>query len=516
MARGAQPVIRAAPPAAALAVAALVLGPLAALAAAARGPWALAPGDLAAIRFTLLQAAVSAALSCALAIPLARALARRIFRGRRLLVTLLGAPFLLPALVAVAGLLAVFGRSGLFSHAFAALGLPFPEIYGPGGVVLAHVFLNLPLVTRLLLRGWAEIPAERFRLAASLGLPAGSVNRLLEAPMLRERLPGAFAAVFLICLTSFAVALTLGGGPRATTVELAIFQAIRFEGDLGRAALLGLVQVALTLPAALAAQAVAAAAGFGAGLDRPPPPRPEAARPLLRLQDAAVIALGAVFLILPVAAVAAAGAPALAGLSAAVWTAAARSAAVAGAAGLVAMALALAWAAGPRRGGVLRVAGDLPLAASPLVMGTGLFLLVLPHADPATLALPAAALVAALLALPFGLRAVLPARDRAEADFGRLADSLGLAGAARLRLVVLPRIRRGLGLTAGLAAAFAAGDLGVVALFADPGRATLALELQRLMGAYRMQAAAGAALVLLALALGSFALFDRWGRRADP
>ena len=35
--------------------------------------------------------------------------------------------------------------------------------------------------------------------------------------MLREVLPGAFVLVFLLCMTSFAVALTLGGGPRATT-----------------------------------------------------------------------------------------------------------------------------------------------------------------------------------------------------------------------------------------------------------------------------------------------------------
>ena len=42
--------------------------------------------------------------------------------------------------------------------------------------------------------------------------------------------------IFVICLTSFAVALTLGGGPRATTIELAIYQAFRFEFDLARAA----------------------------------------------------------------------------------------------------------------------------------------------------------------------------------------------------------------------------------------------------------------------------------------
>ena len=36
--------------------------------------------------------------------------------------------------------------------------------------------------------------------------------------------------IFVICLSSFAVALTLGGGPRATTLELAIYQAMRDRG----------------------------------------------------------------------------------------------------------------------------------------------------------------------------------------------------------------------------------------------------------------------------------------------
>jgi thiamine transport system permease protein len=56
------------------------------------------------------------------------------------------------------------------------------------------------------------------------------------------------------------------------------------------------------------------------------------------------------------------------------------------------------------------------------------------------------------------------------------------------------------------------GDLGVIALFADSDRATLPLELYRLMGAYRMEDAAGAAVLLLALSLAAFWLLDRGGR----
>ena len=134
----------------------------------------------------------------------------------------MGAPFILPTIVAVLGLVAVFGRSGVANVVLRALGLPEVSPFGAHGVIMAHVFFNLPLAVRLVLQGWLSIPAERFRLAASLGMGAGAVQRALEWPMLRSVLPGAWLLIFALCLTSFAVALALGGGPGATTVELAI------------------------------------------------------------------------------------------------------------------------------------------------------------------------------------------------------------------------------------------------------------------------------------------------------
>ena len=52
----------------------------------------------------------------------------------------------------------------------------------------------------------------------------------------------------------------------------------------------------------------------------------------------------------------------------------------------------------------------------------------------------------------------------------------------------------------------------VVALFAAEKGATLPLVIQRLMGAYRMEAAAGAALLLVAAAFVLFWICDLWGR----
>ena len=58
------------------------------------------------------------------------------------------------------------------------------------------------------------------------------------------------------------------------------------------------------------------------------------------------------------------------------------------------------------------------------------------------------------------------------------------------------------------------GDLGVIALFAGRGQATLPLVVQQLMGAYRMEAAAAAALLLVALSFALFWAFDAGGRHA--
>ena len=179
---------------------------------------------------------------------------------------------------------------------------------------------------------------------------------------------------------------------------------------------------------------------------------------------------------------------------------------------LLALALPLAgWIATRARGGVEAV-GLLGLAASPLMIGTGWFILINPIASPFTLALPVTALVNALMALPFALRILVPRLRDTVQIYGRQAQMLGLTGWPLWRWLILPRLRPQIGFAAGLTGALSMGDLGVIALFADPDSATLPLQMYRLMGAYRMEAAAGAALILLALSLGIFWIFDKGGR----
>lgn len=145
-------------------------------------------------------------------------------------------------------------------------------------------------------------------------------------------------------------------------------------------------------------------------------------------------------------------------------------------------------------------------------MGTGLFILVFPFIDPSSIALPVTMVVNAVMALPFAVRIIAPAVSATESSFGRLADGLGMTGWTRFRLMYLPRIRAPLGYAGGLSAALSMGDLGVITLFARPDDVTLPLQIYRLMGSYRMEQAMGAALLLLALSLALFYLFERGGR----
>ena len=469
-----------------------------------------------AILFTLLQATLSAVLSTLLAIPLARALASRNFPGRGAILSLFGAPFILPVIVAILGLIAIWGRNGLMAKATAALGLSELPFYGLFGILLAHVFFNLPLATRILLQGWLSIPAEHWRLAAQLGMKHSQVARHIERPMLRERLPGIFALVFLLCATSFTVVLALGGGPKATTIELAIYQAIRFEFDLERAAILACIQILLCAGLALLFRTITKDHDTGqslGGLIN----RQDRTSPWLRLLDGVVIALALLFLASPLIAAFTRGAISL-GLhemnKGAILMATLRSILVSLGACTVMLLISLPLAQmSLHLKGKWRRIGELPgfaiLVAPPIALGAGLFVMLHQHVSVDDLALPLASLLNGLQAVPFALILLSPAMARIERDYGRQILHLGMDRRAAIRLVHWPLMRRPLGLSLGIAAALSMGDLGVIALFGSPAEPTLPLYLYQQMGAYRMDQAYGTGLLLTLFAFAVFLLFDK-------
>ncbi len=475
--------------------------------------------DFRIIRFTLVQAFLSALISVIFAVPLARALARFDFKGRQLFITFLGASFILPVIVAVFGILAIWGRSGLFSDTLRVIGQEPMNIYGLTGIILAHVFFNLPLATRLVLQGWLSVPTEHFRLCAQLGMSEKNIAKHIERPILRTALPTALLTIFLLCITSFAVALTLGGGPRATTVELAIYQALRFDFDLPKAALFASFQFMLCTAIALFTLSLSKPTIFSLGLDRPAK-RWDGRGRFHRYTDMSVLTLTGLFLFLPLAAILIKGIGHLPKLPPSVISASVNSLMISLTSATICIGLTLIIASliirlaknTPRMAQVIEGISFLSLVASPFVIGTGLFIIIFPFISPFKLALPITALVNAIMALPFAIRIILPAIQSAETGYGRLADSLGMSQWARFRLAIWPRVKPSAGFAMGLAAALSMGDLGVITLFAHPDSATLPLTMYRLMASYQTEAASAVALLLITISLGLFWLFDKGGR----
>lgn len=455
--------------------------------------------------FTLMQAFLSALISLAFGLLLARALAARRFPGRGLFIRLLIIPQALPAIVVVLALLGLFGESGW-------LGSLVP-VYGLSGILLAHVFFNMPLAARLLLARLEAVPPESLRLAEQLRFGSLDSFRHVEWPVLAPALKSTGGLIFLLCAASFTVVLVLGGGPQATTLEVAIYQSLRMDFDPGFAALLSLAQLALCAAAILFAGRLATAPDVL--------PQTVAAQPWRRtgtgalLADAATLLLAALLLLPPLAILAAAGIMHLS-LSATLASALFNSLLLGSCAALIALLLGwlLAEAAERQRNKWLRAAFTLATLASlimpPAVLATGWFVSLAPHADVGSLAPFLIILLNALMALPFVRTILQPAIAESIERHDRLSASLGLTGIARLRWVELPVLRRPLGLAAIAALLLSLGDLAAITLFGTGEWLTLPALVYRQMGHYQMAEAEGTALVLALITLAlTFLLMPR-------
>jgi thiamine transport system permease protein len=299
---------------------------------------------------------------------------------------------------------------------------------------------------------------------------------------------------------------------------------LRFDVDFARAALLALIQIGL----------MAAVVGLAAPLLQRPPEvaaagrvvdRPDREDGLLRWLDALAILVAAGLVLPPLTSIAWSGRELFARLDPAVGGALATSLAIAvpsAALSLLAAILitrsrvAFAGAGRPRLARLMAVAPLLAIATPPLAFASGLFILARTLGDPSVIAMPTLILVNAMMALPFVHRLVDPPLTLAAERYGRLADSVGMGGLARLRLVEWPLLGSSAGAAFAYAMALSLGDLGVVTLFGSDSLVTLPALLYEKLGAYRVEDAAGVAAILTALVLALFLVAERLWRPDAP
>lgn len=462
------------------------------------------------IVFSGLQAALSTLISLVAGGVIALALARcRDFPGRSLFLALLATTTVLPSIVVVFAIVAVYGRSGMVNHALGLIGIDAGSwLYGLPGILIAHVFLNMPFAARLYLHALDRTPPEHHRVAAELGMTPWAIFRHIDWPRLKIETPGLAALIFLLCFISFAVVLALGGGPDRATLEVAIFDALRGEGDFARAALLALVQIIIGIGLTFIVVTRQARVAEDQAV-RHHIVRADTSSPALRHWDGIVLILALAFLVPPLASLLD-GVPVLFEvLSADMARALSTSLILAGCSAVLATALAYAMARGALHGprALYGATAYMALAMPPFAMVAGLFFALRPVAQMMALGAPLIVFVNALMALPFAFRLIETPLATAEQRHGKLARSLGMDALTRFRLVEWPLLQRPLKNAAALAAALSLGDFGVIAFFGGGDLVTLPLMLYQQLGAYRMTEAAGTALLLailvFVLALGA-------------
>ncbi|CDM91568.1 thiamine/thiamine pyrophosphate ABC transporter permease ThiP [Xenorhabdus bovienii] len=479
------------------------------------------------IRFTFWQAFLSAVLSVTPAIFLARALYRRRFPGRALFLRLCAMTLVLPVLVALFGILTVYGRVGWLANISQWMGIEYRFTpYGLQGILLAHIFFNMPMAARLLLQSLENIAIEQRQLAAQLGMNEWQHFRFVEWPYLRRQILPTGALIFMLCFASFATVLALGGGPAATTIELAIYQALSYDYDLGHAALLALIQLFCCLGLVLVSQKLKGTLFVGYGHQQ------QWRNPqdswLQKGCDGLFIVMALLLLIPPLLAVI------VDGLNGAVlnvlrqpalWQAFTTSAIIALGAGLlcVMLTMMLLWSSrelrlrhSPRWGQAMETSGLLILAMPGIVLATGFFILLnttvgLPH-SPYGLVI----LTNGLMAIPYALKVLdNPMRDLAE-RYNPLCRSLNIQGIHRLRWIELKALKIPLAQALAFSCVLSIGDFGVVTLFGNEDFRTLPFYLYQQIGAYRSQDGAVTAFLLLLLCFILFSVLERLpGRRHD-
>lgn len=436
--------------------------------------------------FTTWQAVVSTIVTLVIGMVPAWATSRFSFPGRRALTALLTAVFVLPTVVVGA--------------AFVAL-LPASLDRSVWAIIGAHTVFNLAVVVRVVGAAWTPLPHDLDHAAATLGASPWRRFRSVTLPLLLPAIAAAAGIVFLFTFTSFGVVRVLGGVGRAT-IEVEVWRRATQLGDVGGAATLTVLQLAMLGTAVLVAQRFQRSR---AGLELTGGTRPPAQPGRQRILVAAAASGTALLVLVPLGALVERsfrfgdrysldawrtldGAELRPGLrvgvdplgalarslTTAVW--ATLLAVLIGAAAIVAVD------ALGRSGRALDTGLMLPLGTSAVTIGFGMLITFdAPPVDwrAAWWLVPVGH---ALVATPFVVRSGLGVLRNLDPDLRHAAATLGALPLRAWAATTLPFLRAPLASGAGIAAAISLGEFGATSFLSRSGGETLPIAIEQLLG----------------------------------
>ncbi len=165
------------------------------------------PDSLAAIRLTLIVAAICVPLNMLFGLAAAWAIAKFQFRGKPVLTTLIDLPFSVSPVVAGLMFVVLFGLQGFFGPWLAAHEIRI--IFAVPGIVLATVFITFPFVARELIPVMQATGTEQEEAALTLGangwqtfwhvtLPSVKWGLIYGVILCNARAMGEFGAVSVV------------------------------------------------------------------------------------------------------------------------------------------------------------------------------------------------------------------------------------------------------------------------------------------------------------------------------
>lgn len=219
------------------------------------------PDAQAAIRLTLLVAAIAVPLNAAFGLAAAWSIARFDFKGRALLMTLIDLPLSLSPVISGLVWVLLFGARGWFGPELDAAGIKI--IFALPGIVLGTILVTVPLVARELIPLMVEQGPDEELAAVTLGAGGWTMLRRVTVPNVRFALLHGVLLTNARAMGEFGAVSVLSGHIRGLTETLplhveAVYNDYDFVGAFAAASLLAGLAI-VTLLAKLALERAGAA-----------------------------------------------------------------------------------------------------------------------------------------------------------------------------------------------------------------------------------------------------------------
>ena len=473
------------------------------------------------VSFTLWQALLSASISIILAIIFAHSLNRqRHFIGREIIVKFLAFMFVVPTMVIIFGTIAVYGFQGFINSILTFFNFnKMNSIYGLKGILLAHVLLNMPFATRVFLNQLETIPYQNYKTAEMLHFTSSDYFKLIEWPLMKQTLYPIFILIFILCFTSFSIILSLGGGPHTSTLEVAIYESLMFELNFVKASSLAIIQLIFTiiLLTITASQNLNLFMMQGTRLNFN---HPQQKIKRNKIFDFLIISVLSLFIFTPFIMIIFKSFINLYGWKIVTQSyfhkAFITSVIICILSGTISTTIAIVvsflnFFLGQKNKYLkinLNVFTNIILGVSPIILGTGYFILLGELRYFSVSAYCILIMVNILISLPFSFLIIKEPLKNLLQSFNDLAIMLNLNKLDYLRVNLKP-LMRFIGVSFAISSAISLGDMTVIALFGTDNFTTIPHLIFQMIGTYKFAEGSALTIILLSMSFSLFLFFDR-------